>query len=170
MGELVIRAKSYATWPGERDAAGRLAACLAWWARHLADHVPVSKIDSADVVCAVPANPPKQPFNLPDVLAAAVGRRLAVPFEPRLLRKVRPTAEIKFATDRKSKLSELAGAFEVSADVRDKVVVVVDDVVLSGATLETIGSALRADGAKRIISLVATRATKGLGANPPVGR
>jgi predicted amidophosphoribosyltransferase len=162
LGDLVNHAKTYGAKPGESDAADRLGACVAWWARQLADAVPASKIETADLVCSVPANPPKQPYNLPDRLAQAVGARLGVRFGPGLLLKTRTTDQIKFGTDKAQKLKALAGVFAVNGDVRNKVVVVVDDVVLSGATLETLAAALRASGARRVIALAATRATKGL--------
>ena len=166
LGDLLNRAKTYRGGkPGEEDAAAELGHCLAWWARHLSHNVPVSQIDRADVVCAVPANPPKMPFNLPDRLASAVALALEIPCDVGLLRKSRPTDEVKFTTEKERKLTEISGAYEVTTVVQDRTVVVVDDVVLSGATLETIASVLRAAGARRVVALVATRATKGLAAS-----
>jgi predicted amidophosphoribosyltransferase len=162
IGELVHGAKTYGTKWGDRADADRLAACMAWWAAHLAATVPRSQIGQADLVCPVPDNPPKEPYNLPDVLGRAVAMQLHTRYEQRLLTKVRPTAEIKYTIDKAAKVQELAGAFKVGLDVTNKVVVVIDDVVLSGATLETIGALLREAGARRIIAMTATRASKGL--------
>jgi predicted amidophosphoribosyltransferase len=167
LGDLVHEAKTYRTKPGDLAAAERLAECLAWWADHLCTTVPVSRADEVDVVCSVPANPPKVPYNLPDVLAARVADRLGKPFDPGLLVKTRPTAEIKFEASKNQKMLELRGAIAVRGPVVDKHVLIVDDLVLSGATLEVIASALRAEGAARIIALTATKADRGLaGARP----
>ena len=165
LGELLHRAKTYGTQLGDPHAADELAACLAWWAAHLAENVPVSKIEQVDVVCCVPDNPSKKPFNLPDRLAAPVAARLGVPYQRTLLRKRRPTHEVKYTTDKAKKIEELAGAFAVDGDVVGKSVLVVDDLVLSGATLETLGALLREAGASRVIALAATRATKGIAPN-----
>lgn len=162
LGELLHRAKTYGSNLGDSHAADELAACLAWWAGHLAVNVPVSQIERVDVVCCVPDNPPKQPFNLPDRLAGPVAARLGVPYEPRLLRKLHPTHELKHAEDKAKKMEELAGAFAVDGDVHNKRVLVIDDLVFSGATLESLAAVLREAGAIRIIALAATRATKGL--------
>jgi predicted amidophosphoribosyltransferase len=163
LGDLLHRAKTYANKPGERAAAEQLGRCLAWWADHLARDVPVSNIGTADVVCCVPDNPPKVPYNLPEVLGAHVAAALGVEYAPRLLRKVRPTSEVKYTVDRDAKVAELRSAFVVDGDVAGKVVVVVDDLVLSGATLETIARALRHAGARKVFALTATKAHKGLG-------
>jgi predicted amidophosphoribosyltransferase len=164
MGDLVSEAKTYAQGkPGDRDAAERLGACLAWWAQHLAAANPQSKIEEASVVCAVPANPRKAPFNLPDLLAEQVAAALNVRCDLDLVVKRRPTNQIKYEADRVRKVAALQGAFEATRPLDSQTVVVVDDLVLSGATLEAVASALRSRGATRVIALVATRATKGLG-------
>lgn len=46
--------------------------------------------------------------------------------------------------------------------MRGKRVVIVDDVVLSGATLEPVRDRARRAGAERVMALVAAKATKGL--------
>jgi len=53
------------------------------------------------------------------------------------------------------------GAFEVAApkDVRDRVTVLVDDVMTSGATLSACAKALKQAGASRVLALTLARAT-----------
>lgn len=164
VGELVYAAKTYGTNKrGDASAADRLGRCLGWWAAHLVIN-GASQMDRADVVCPVPSNPSKDPYNLPDVLAAAVANSLGVPHEPHLVRKRRPTPQLKYLADAATNSRVLDDVFQVTADVAGKVVVVIDDIVRSGSTLEAVGTALTKAGADRIIALVATKAHKGLAA------
>jgi predicted amidophosphoribosyltransferase len=162
MGDLVHAAKTYSQGKlGDRAAAERLGACLGWWTEHLAAQSN-SRIASAVAVCPIPANPPKQPFNLPDVLADHVAAALTLSVDHRILRKTQPTLKMKYTADRGEKRRALGRAFHAEPIPQDSTVVLVDDVVWSGATLEAAATALRASGARRIIALIATRATKGL--------
>lgn len=163
LGDLVIQAKIYTQGqPGDRRAAERLGRCLGWWARNLAENNPISNIQDASAVCPMPANPPKRPFNLPDVLAPFVAEALNVPCRPDLLVKTRHTQQIKYEATKETKAAILRDMFDVTERVDGQTIVVVDDLVLSRATLEAIAGALRQNGAARVIALVATRATKGL--------
>lgn len=161
-GDLLHEAKTYGGKPGTPEAADRLAICLGWWARQLRDVIPVSQIQRADVVTAVPCNPPKFPHNLPDVLARGVGTALGVRCNLSLLRKRSGSEQVKLMPSKPKKMRALSSLYQVCGDVAGQVVVVIDDVVLSGATLEIIGDLLKAAGADRVIALTATRATKGL--------
>src|SRR5688572_24797017 len=104
LGDLVNLAKTYDGKPGRLEAAQRLGRCLGWWAEQLATWRPA--FAAVDVVCGVPANPPKEPFNLPDVLAAAVAASLGRPHAGGLLKKTRPTNQVKYTTDRGRKRDE----------------------------------------------------------------
>jgi predicted amidophosphoribosyltransferase len=144
IGELVHRAKTYTQGePGELDAAHRLGEELAWWA----PRIPRSRIVDASAVCAVPANPRKVPFNLPDALAPFVADALGVPCRLDLVRKVRKTPQVKYDGSKAEKVSALGGAFETTDSLHGQTVVVVDDLVDSGATLEAVAAALRARAA-----------------------
>lgn len=158
IGELVFDAKyQHAT-----RALEHLSHCVGWWARELATAMPVSQFGTADVVCPMPANPEKRPFGVPAALAVAVSEALNRPLDPSLVVKPRPTRQVKFMDGKATKARALASAFAVDGDARGKRVVIVDDVVFSGATLEAVAAALRAAGAARIMALVAAKATKGL--------
>ncbi|MCK6429821.1 MAG: ComF family protein, partial [Burkholderiaceae bacterium] len=49
------------------------------------------------------------------------------------------------------------GAFAARADVRGRTVVVVDDVMTTGATLDEVAAVLKRAGAARVLNLVVAR-------------
>ena len=95
------------------------------------------------------------------VPATAVSRELAVPLDLSLVRKTTQTMA-KHMTDKEAKIGAIEAAYSVTKPLSGEVVVLVDDLVLSGATLEVIGSKLKHAGAVRVIALTATKAHKGL--------
>ena len=94
----------------------------------------------------------KRPYSLPDILAEMIADILDIPFVPGLVRKLRPTPEAKRLTPFERKVV-LAGSFVTCGAPRSRVVVV-DDVIETGATLEAITRALEADGAT-VVSVAA---------------
>lgn len=98
-------------------------------------------------------------FNQSLLLARQVGRRTGVPVDPFLLEKGRPTppqAELKVDERRKN----LKGAFELRdpEKVKNKKILIVDDVYTTGATVETAARLLLKAGAEEVEALVLARA------------
>ena len=109
-------------------------------------------IRRADAVVPVPDGERKRPYSLPYILAEMIADILDIPFVPGLVRKLRPTPEAKRLTPVERKVV-LAGSFVTCGAPRSRVVVV-DDVIETGATLEAITRALEADGAT-VVSVAA---------------
>ena len=155
-GKLVYEAKTYRGKPGNLAMAGELADLLA--ARALRD----PRLKDAHTVVSVPANPPKRPFDLPEVLGNRVADSLGVPFDRELLVKIHPTREIKHLSP--SERSQCVdGAYAVTRPCNGEAIIVVDDIVQTGTTLQAVGNELRRAGADRLIGLAATWAARGLG-------
>jgi ComF family protein len=97
-------------------------------------------------------------FNQADLLARAIGRASGLPVEP-LLRRTRATPpQARLAAS--ARHASLRGAF-AAADperVRGRRLIVVDDVMTTGATLDACARALRRAGAASVAALVAARA------------
>lgn len=101
-------------------------------------------------------------FNQAALLAREISRLSGVRFDPLILRKTKttPTQVGSSATQRAQNVS---GAFAVSAAarnlVKDRTIIIVDDVITTGATVSACARALRAGGAKRIDILAAAMVT-----------
>lgn len=96
--------------------------------------------------------------NGPDILAAKVARLLRVPCRTRLLklnRNIKPQKGLRLRERRKN----LVGAFRVAKgyDIRDVRILLVDDVLTTGATCDAAAKALKAAGAASVVVAVLAR-------------
>ena len=87
-------------------------------------------------------------FNQAQDIAEAVGRRLDLPVNARLVRRTR-RVHAQRKLNRTSRLANLQGLFEVTGPVPANVAIV-DDVVTTGATVRELASVLTRAGAEEI--------------------
>jgi ComF family protein len=103
-------------------------------------------------------------FNQSAELARVVSRESAVPLESRALERVRRTAP-QVGLTRGQRAANLAGAFRVDAAAKERIsgrkIVLVDDVVTTGATANAAARALLKAGAARVDLLVFARTVTG---------
>ncbi|HSM19529.1 MAG TPA: ComF family protein [Hyphomicrobiales bacterium] len=98
-------------------------------------------------------------FNQADLLAREVSRRTGVPLDRRLLR-TRPTPPQAGLSATERRLN-VRGAFKAAGGkeaIRGKKLIVVDDVMTTGATLEACARALKRVGAAEVAVLTLARA------------
>jgi len=98
-------------------------------------------------------------FNQAELLAREVSRRTRIPVDRRLLRtrSTPPQAGLSAAERRRN----VQGAFQAAGDkaaIRGKKLIVVDDVMTTGATLEACARALKRAGAAQVAVLTLARA------------
>jgi len=146
--EVVLRMKNVT---GEElsDVVGAL------WAKPIAARLGSGEID---VVVPVPLHwwrRWRRGFNQSEVLARAVARELGVPCRPDWLRCVRRTGEQKRLPPT-ARRDNVHNAFQAtaSAALADKTVLLVDDVMTTGATAHEAARALRHCGPARIVVAV----------------
>ncbi len=119
---------------------------------------------AATVVAPVPSHPRRlavRGYDHADLLARHVAGRLGLPVLGERLARVRNT--IAQATNRlgeAERRANMAGAFVADALPLDSVVLLVDDVYTSGATMTQCAAALRGAGAKDVWGLVLARAPR----------
>ena len=110
------------------------------------------------VVVPVPLHPSRlaeRGFNQSALLARQVARHLRAPFAARALVRTRETQQ-QATLERAARAANVAGAFAVRKGelVRGRPVLLVDDVMTTGATLDACGKALARAGAGRVIRAV----------------
>jgi len=125
-------------------------------------------LSDADVIVPVPLARGRlwmRRFNQAALLAHAVGRLVDIPVQPDLLERSRATeSQVGLSADQRHR--NVLGAFRVphklSASLRDKAIVLVDDVLTTGSTVGACARALRRAGVKRVDVLVFARVVPGL--------
>jgi ComF family protein len=90
-------------------------------------------------------------FNQAALVANELSKRLGLRAESGLLRRVRPTPPLKGMSLSQRKRT-VQGAFRVApdADLRERTIVLVDDVLTTGSTSEACAKALQRAGAERV--------------------
>jgi ComF family protein len=116
--------------------------------------------DQQTLLVPVPLHPRRlawRGFNQSLELARVAGRRLELPVSVRAMARIRhttPQSQLPGAR----RLENIQGAFRASPEVvGGRAVVLVDDVMTTGATVETAARALRQAGAARVAVLVVAR-------------
>jgi ComF family protein len=114
---------------------------------------------AADAVCPVPLSFERQSergFNQSHEIARRVAADGGRPLRPQILRRARHTApQMDLALDDRRR--NVRGAFAAVGDLAGLHIVVVDDVMTTGATLDEIAGALKGAGAARVTNLVVAR-------------
>jgi ComF family protein len=137
---------------GERSLARRLAAPMAEAGRDL--------LEGADAVVHVPLHPARRRergFDQALLLASAVARSANLPHLRRALVRTRPSGH-QVGRGREERGAAVAEAFLASEDVRGLSLVLVDDVVTTGATADAAALALARAGARKVGVLAVARA------------
>jgi ComF family protein len=117
----------------------------------------------ADVLVPVPLHWKRgwsRRYNQSGALARVIGRQTGVKLSSEALRRVRPTQQ-QIGLSRKERASNVQGAFKVAADrkadIQGRRVVLIDDVLTSGATVDACARALLRAKAASVDVLVFAR-------------
>ncbi|MBL8775345.1 MAG: ComF family protein [Acidimicrobiales bacterium] len=160
---MAYDAKHYGNKPGDPDAAAVLAENLGWWYRCMTTN---GRHGSAlSLIIPVPSLRQRWPHNLPEVLARGISDATGVRSDPTSLVVARKISEMKHIPE-EQRPAAVAGAFEVAGPIEGEVLLV-DDLLQSGATLSECARTLRAAGADKVFAACATRALKGMGSPSP---
>jgi ComF family protein len=115
------------------------------------------------LVCAVPLHRWRlaaRGYNQALLLARAIARQAGAPLDPDLLRRVKATPRTR-GFSRKARKRNVEGAFRLAensqARIAGREVVLVDDVMTSGATASVAAAVLKRGGAARVSVLVYAR-------------
>ncbi|MGH2448415.1 MAG: ComF family protein [Chloroflexota bacterium] len=109
----------------------------------------------AEAVVALPLHPSRRHqrgYDQSALLARHLAHTLHFPLESHVLRRTRRT-EQQASLDREHRQANVAGAFAVNAPLEAETVLLVDDVVTTGATMSEAGCALKEAGVERVVGL-----------------
>jgi competence protein ComFC len=168
------RTRSYAVYDGTLVRAilllkfERMEPLGVWFAERLAEVVKVEGL-LADVVVPVPLHRDRERergYNQADLIARPLARRLKLPHRAVLLVRTRPRPDKQVLT-MEERWESVRGAFATrpGSQVDNLRVLLVDDVMTTGATLDACSRALLDAGAKSVIGLTVARAVR----NPIAG-
>ena len=130
----------------QRDAAAALAATL----------TPLLDSANFDIVTSVPVATSRlrqRGYNQSELIAKSVARSLTLPYRP-LLRRVRNTQQV--GKSRRQRLEQVSDVF-VARGTPSSRVLIIDDVLTTGATLNACAVTLRNAGADETWGAVAAR-------------
>jgi ComF family protein len=136
-----------------------------WFADRLVEVVKrEAELLAADVVVPVPLHSQRhreRGYNQAELIARPLARRLGLPHRGVLLLRTRPRPDKHILTFRE-RWESVRGAFATRPGSQvDKLrVLLVDDVMTTGATLDACAKALREAGAKSVIGLTVARAVR----------
>ena len=134
-----------------------------WFADRLAEAVRLASHElQADVVVPVPLHKDRhreRGFNQAELLSKRLAKRLRLPHQGVLLVRERPRPGKLLLTNRK-RWEAVRGAFATrpGSQVDNRRVLLVDDVMTTGATLDACAKALREAGATTVVGLTVARA------------
>ncbi len=108
---------------------------------------------SMSCIVGIPPSDPDKPFDLPEYLAHGMSDKLGKPDKSKAVRTTRARPPSKQAR-LEDKLSSVKGTIEVDgSEVRDDIVLLVDDLYQSGVTMNYTAMLLLAAGAKKVFGL-----------------
>lgn len=106
----------------------------------------------ADGICFVPMTAKslrKRGYNQAELLALELAKMMNLPVIDKAIEKVRQSKSQKTLT-RNDRIKNLSGCFSATNVVKGKTLIVVDDVLTTGATAEAVCTELKKHGAKKL--------------------
>jgi ComF family protein len=116
----------------------------------------------ADLLIPVPLYPARlrqRTFNPPHLLAQRLSRFTKSPVNPGALRQIRPHASQR-ELSREQRLLNPIGSYEVALPVEGRRVLLVDDVITTGSTVNECAKVLRSSGAASVAIVAAGRSLR----------
>jgi ComF family protein len=136
-----------------------------WFAERLAEVArQENPVMAADVVVPVPLHQDRERergYNQAGLIAKPLARKLGLPYKAVLLMRTRPRPN-KQVLSIEERWESVRGAFATrpGSQVNNKRLLLVDDVMTTGATLDACTRALLESGAKSVVGLTVARAAK----------
>lgn len=115
-----------------------------------------------DLIAPVPMHHAKlrrRGYNQAALLASALSRRIGIPADAAALRKT-AERETQSRLTRSARAANVRGLFTATGSVRDRAVLLVDDICTTGETLRACAGVLTRAGARRVSAITIAKASK----------
>lgn len=147
LGEAVYRLKS----KGDKSVLPNIVITVS-------EFLKKSKIE---VDLLIPVPPSKQRAYQPVVeIASELSKILGAPLDSVSLRKIKATPQMKDAGDFSERVAALQGAFAITANLKGKRVLLIDDLFQSGATMNVVAETLRKQSQVTAVYAIALTRTR----------
>jgi competence protein ComFC len=136
-----------------------------WFAKTLAEFLRRENLlHKVNIIVPVPLHPLRKKargFNQVDLFAKPLAKLLSLPYRPILLTRTRPRPE-KHLLSHDERWDAVRGAFVMQSGTRvdNLSILLLDDVMTTGATLDSCAGALRNAGAASVLGLTLARAVR----------
>lgn len=138
---------------------GGQLALAGWFGHQLAGALAGERADRLIPLPLHPLRLQERGFNQSGEIARAISRRLSIPLDLDICRRTRPTSP-QAGLPIGERAANIRGAFECIADLSGERILLVDDVMTSGATLNECARILKLHGAASIGVAVVARALR----------
>ena len=118
----------------------------------LADYIHINSVELPDVIVPVPLSSKRlrqRGFNQSIEIARPVARRWGVPLDTRSVKRIHDT-QSQTGLNRKQRLQNIRGAFEVQKPLAVQHVAIIDDVVTTTSTVTELSRLLKKTGVKHV--------------------
>lgn len=130
------------------------------FARLILNNIEKNNI-KADIIVSIPLHMDREVergYNQSELIAKELSKNMKIKYSNKILKREKTTAHLA-KCNKKERKHMIEGVFKVIAPdiIKDKVVIVVDDVYTTGATINECGKVLKLGGAKKVIAITVAK-------------
>ena len=114
-----------------------------------------------DVIIPMPPSKLQRPFQPVIEIASELSKALQIPLDTTSLKKTKTTPQMKDIGDFSERVAALETVFTLGRDVEGKQVLLIDDLLQSGATMNVVAQTLKKQGHVKAVYAIALTRTRG---------
>jgi competence protein ComFC len=148
LGELVYRLK----YKGDKSVLPSIIEAVVTFLKHLSIQ--------PDVIIPMPPSKLQRPYQPVIEIASELSKGLQIPLNTTALKKMKTTPQMKDVGDLSARVAALETAFTVGRDLEGKQILLIDDLLQSGATMNVVAEILKTQGHVKAVYAIALTRTR----------